>query len=279
MTYLPRILTVAVVAIFAYAIVAASDCEAATPSVVPLQNAHAHNDYLHKRPLLDAIDQGFGSVEADIFLVEGKLLVGHTRGALKPDRTLEALYLAPLAERVHANGGHVYAKPGRFFLLVDIKDDPRATYGALQKVLARYSDILTAIEAGKVRPGAVTVVLTGNRPTIDPADSHIRYAGLDGRLTDLSSRAPAHFMPMISDNWSKNFTWKGTGSMPLEEQSKLQSIVKRAHAAGRVVRFWETPENEAVWRELRTASVDLINTDQLARLANFLNGADEQSRQ
>jgi hypothetical protein len=279
MVHFPRILTVAVAATFAFAIVAASHCEAATPSVAPLQNAHAHNDYLHKRPLFDAIDHGFGSVEADIFLVDGKLLVGHTRGALKPDRTLEALYLAPLAERVHRNGGHVYAKPGRFFLLVDIKDDPRATYGALQKVFARYSDILTAIEAGKVRPGAVTVVLTGNRPNIDPADSHIRYAGLDGRLTDLSSHAPAHFMPMISDNWSKNFTWKGTGSMPPEEQARLHSIVKQAHAAGRVVRFWETPENEAVWRELRAAGVDLLNTDQLARLAKFLSGPEGQSRQ
>src|SRR5689334_19827008 len=241
----------------------ASLCVAESHNVAPLENAHAHNDYLHDRPLFDALDQGFTSVEADVFLVDGQLLVGHTRGALKPDRTLESLYLAPLAERVHANGGHVYAKPGRFFLLIDIKDDARATYGALQKVLAKYSDMLTAVEAGKVRPGSITVVLTGNRPRIDPADSHIRYAGLDGRLTDLGSRAPAHWMPMISDNWSKSFTWRGNGPMPQQEQAKLQSIVKQAHAAGRVVRFWETPENEAVWRELRAAGVDLINTDQL----------------
>src|SRR5436190_1820266 len=37
-----------------------------------LPNAHAHNDYLHTRPLLDALDQGFCSVEADIHLVNGK---------------------------------------------------------------------------------------------------------------------------------------------------------------------------------------------------------------
>ena len=39
----------------------------------PLLHGHAHNDYLHPRPLLDALDQGFCSVEADIFLVDGKL--------------------------------------------------------------------------------------------------------------------------------------------------------------------------------------------------------------
>ncbi|HET6325009.1 MAG TPA: hypothetical protein VFG04_09940, partial [Planctomycetaceae bacterium] len=44
----------------------------------PLIRAHAHNDYEHKRPLFDALDQGLCSVEADIFLVDGQLLVGHT---------------------------------------------------------------------------------------------------------------------------------------------------------------------------------------------------------
>ncbi len=28
---------------------------------------YAHNHYLHARPLFDAFDQGFGSVEADVF--------------------------------------------------------------------------------------------------------------------------------------------------------------------------------------------------------------------
>ena len=43
----------------------------------PLVHAHAHNDYEHKRPLFDALEQGFCSVEADVWLVEGKLLVAH----------------------------------------------------------------------------------------------------------------------------------------------------------------------------------------------------------
>ena len=44
----------------------------------PLWRAHAHNDYEHPRPLLDALDHRFGSVEADIFLVGDQLLIGHT---------------------------------------------------------------------------------------------------------------------------------------------------------------------------------------------------------
>src|SRR5207237_4622701 len=47
---------------------------ASTMAAVPLIHAHAHNDYEHTRPLLDALDHGFCSVEADIHLVDGKLL-------------------------------------------------------------------------------------------------------------------------------------------------------------------------------------------------------------
>ena len=53
----------------------------------------------------------------------------------------------------------------------------------------------------------------------------------------------------------------------LSDRAKLNDIVKKSHAAGRVVRFWKTPEKETVWRELRSAGVDLIGTDELDRLA------------
>jgi len=45
---------------------AGSPSTAAPGAVIPLARAHAHNDYLHPRPMLDALDAGFTSVEADI---------------------------------------------------------------------------------------------------------------------------------------------------------------------------------------------------------------------
>src|SRR5687767_7205871 len=62
----------------------------------PLLNAHAHNDYMHTQPLLEALDHGFCSVEADVFLVDGELLVAHDRAACRADRTIDRLYLDPL---------------------------------------------------------------------------------------------------------------------------------------------------------------------------------------
>src|SRR5437660_5226848 len=97
----------------------------------PFLSAHAHNDYEHARPLFDALDHGFCSVEADIYLVQGQLLVAHMRSQVKPERTLEKLYLDPLQERVKQNGGRVYAGGPEVTLLIDIKTDWKTTYPAL----------------------------------------------------------------------------------------------------------------------------------------------------
>jgi hypothetical protein len=243
----------------------------------PLASAHSHNDYWRERPLLDALDHGFTSVEADILLIDGQLLVGHARNELHADKTLEALYLEPLARRVRENGGHVFSNGQRFLLLIDIKTDAAPTYEKLSDVLSKYAEALTTIERGIVREGAVTVVVSGNRPLVaQVAAAEVRYAGLDGRISDLESDIPAHAMPMISDNWASQFTWRGDGPMPGAERNKLRNIVKKAHAAGRIVRFWATPENEAVWRELQSAGVDLLNTDELGRLAEFLRASDRK---
>jgi hypothetical protein len=248
---------------------------AADPAVTPLKNAHAHNDYEHTRPLFDALDQGFNSVEADVFLVDGKLLVGHTRFDLKPSRTLESLYLDPLVECVRVNGGHVYSRANtRFWLLIDVKTDAEPTYAALHAVLARYAErypaLLTTIDSNKVAVKAITVVVSGNMAKEAMAKQARRYAGYDGRAPDVDSEVPANLMPWVSDNWTNMFKWRGDGQMPDAERAKLKDFVARAHKHGRIVRLWATPEKPAFWAELRAADVDLINTDQLADLRKFL---------
>ncbi len=89
-------------------------------------------------------------------------------------------------------------------------------------------------------------------------------------MADLDSQVPAHEMPWISDRWTAHFRWQGEGPIPAAERAKLQKLVQEAHQHGRLVRFWATPELVPVWRELRSAGVDLINTDKLAELQRFL---------
>ena len=246
----------------------------------PLTRAHAHNDYLHPRPLRDALDHGFCSVEADIHLVEGKLIVAHdlpkddgsfTRQAAK---TLRKLYLEPLAERIRANGGSVF--PGsntRFLLLIDFKTEAETTYAALREELLPFKDVLTKFSDGAIKSNAVTIVLSGNRPIAAVSAEAERYVSIDGRLPDLETNPPRALVPLVSDNWTKFFQWRGEGSLATDEKSKLRELVKKAHGQGRVIRFWAVPDTAESWAELRSAGVDLINTDNLTGLANFLRKA------
>ncbi|MFD4254052.1 phosphatidylinositol-specific phospholipase C/glycerophosphodiester phosphodiesterase family protein [Amycolatopsis thermoflava] len=256
----------------------------AAPRVQPLEHAHAHNDYEHDRPLADALDHGFTSVEADVWLVDGELRVAHDLVDARPGRTLTSLYLKPLAERVHAGGGRVYPRWRESFqLLIDIKSDGPSTYQAVDAALREFRFMLTQWTNGHERSGAVEVVISGNRPRADMLAQRSRLAGYDGRLADLGTGTPAGFMPLVSDNWTNAFTWQGVGPMPAAERAKLHGIVAQAHEAGYRIRFWATPDTagaarEAVWRELLAAGVDHINTDDLAGLREFLLANDPAER-
>ncbi|MBP2320315.1 glycerophosphoryl diester phosphodiesterase [Kibdelosporangium banguiense] len=270
-----RVLTVVLSVV---ALVFGVSSAASATQVRPLPQAHAHNDYEHERPLLDALDHGFTSVEADIYLVDGQLLVGHDPADLRPERTLQSLYLEPLRKRVLANGGKVYRKPVAFQLLIDIKTNGVAAYTELDKVLRRYPLLMTHYINGFVLRGPVTAVISGDRPRDLMASQRHRLAFYDGRIADPNDLGPgssAALTPLVSDNWTKLFTWTGAGEFPAAERAKLRDIVATAHKAGQRVRFWATPdvagpERTAIWRELLKAGVDHINTDDLAGLQAFL---------
>jgi hypothetical protein len=247
---------------------------AANPT--PLPHAHAHNDYEHPRPLFDALDHGFCSVEADIWLVNGELLIAHDRKNLKPERTLESLYLKPLAERVKANQDRVYPGGPPFYLLIDVKTEAAATYGRLRDVLAQYADLLTSYEDGRREERGVTIILSGNRATEAVAGEKRRFLAIDGRPENLDTNPPADLYPWISGNWTLLFKSEADGTLSPTERDRLRAFVARAHDQGRKVRFWATPEKPALWAELRAANVDFVNTDRLADLQQFFLRARQE---
>ncbi len=237
---------------------------------VPLTRVHAHNDYEHKRPLFDALDHGFCSVEADIYLVDGQLLVAHERSQVRPERTLQKLYLDPLRERVKRNGGRVYRNGPEVVLLIDLKSGWQQIYPVLRAVLQQYADMLVTFRDGVKQTNAILAIVTGDRSKSMFDGESIRYAALDGELADLDGNLGADVIPWISGNWYHSFKWRGTGRIPEEEKTKLQAIVRRAHQQGRRVRFWGSPDQPVFWQELLDDDVDLINTDDLAGAQKFL---------
>jgi glycerophosphoryl diester phosphodiesterase family protein len=239
-----------------------------------LPHAHSHNDYEQTRPLLDALDNGFTSIEADVWLVNDRLLIGHSFFQLHPDVTFESAYLEPLARHVAAHAGRVYDDwPHSVQLLVDVKTEAEATYRALDQALARQPGLLTRFVDGRTEEGAVTVVISGNRAPALMAGQHERFAGYDGRAADAGTAVASSLMPLVSERWDNLFHWQGGGSMPGSERTRLRDFVAAAHAHGQRVRFWATPddapERDAVWSELIGAGVDYVNTDDLPALRSW----------
>lgn len=251
--------------------------ESSQAQVTPLPRAHAHNDYEHEHPLHDALDHGFCSIEVDIHLVDGALLVAHDREDVVPGRTLQSLYLTPLRDRIRSNEGRVYPEGPPVRLLIDVKSAAEPTYRVLRRVLRSYADILTVFADPHRDDGPVTAVISGNRARALMKSEAIRYAAYDGRLEDLevNPSPSATFIPLVSSHWGQITSWQGEGPMPDADRARLRSVVAQAHEQGRVLRFWATGDRPAVWTELLEAGVDVLNADDLSLLQQFLLARQE----
>ncbi len=240
-------------------------------TVLPLANGFAHNDYIHKRPLYDALENGFTNIEADVFLVGGKLIVAHICPYFKGNRTLETLYLKPLFERITQNHGKVYAGYNvPVTLMIDIKTNADHTYKALKPLLEKYRSILSCYENGALVNRAVTVVISGRKPVELIKMEKSRLAFIDKDLLEVSSDpVNDHVYNMASCKYSAALNWKGHTTIPASEKKKLCDLVERAHKIGARVRLWASPEKKEVWDELLRCGVDLINTNQLITLRNY----------
>ncbi len=245
----------------------------AAPLSAQLPSGHSHNDYRQARPLWDAIENHFISIEVDIHLVSDALLVGHDEEDLSVDMTLQSMYLMPLRSYIAAHNGWVYPDC-ELILLIDIKTDADSTYQLLREVLVEYSDILTSYSSDNVERRAVSVVISGNRPRDLMLNEKIRYGTYDGRIDDINDGSVSNIIILVSDNWGKHFTWRGKGSMSKADRHRLTTIIKDAHSKGYKIRFWNLPTKDQVtrqdvWNELMSLGVDLINVDDLKAYRDF----------
>jgi len=227
-------------------------------------NAHAHNDYEHDRPLMSALQNGFISVEADVHLQDGKLLVSHNH----PDKnssSLEKLYLEPLDSLLVLNSGVYKDSKTTFYLMIDIKTEAESTYQAIKQQLATYPSLRCLVNNCPVK-----IFISGNRPIATIMKDHSGVA-LDGRPDDVGKGYSSEMMPVISDNFKNWSDWNGKSKPSSNELARIKSLASRVHGEGKKLRLWAIPDNEMAWAVLLDAGVDFINTDHLEDVGRFLS--------
>lgn len=154
--------------------------------ILPLP-CHSHNDYWRRVPLFSAIEVGCIGVEADVWLFDEDLFVGHSVASLTPNRTLDSLYINPLLEILSKQNprstilpDHIAQPHGVFdtdpeqtlILLIDFKTSGSTLWPHVQSALQpmREKNYLTRSNGTQIIRGPITVVGTGNTP-FDLVDS------------------------------------------------------------------------------------------------------------
>lgn len=239
--------------------------------VAPVPHAHAHNDYVHPRPLHDALDNGFTSIEADVYLHNGNLVVSHLPVGLGRKKTLEQLYLEPLKEVVIKHKGRVYeGYDDAVTLMIDFKGTGNESYARLKQLIQPYLPMLTTYKNGKVlKQGAVNLLISGAKPFDAVMKEDTAYVMIDAGIGQLKDKDVTRVSARYSDPYQKYFTWKGKGAMPLDQKNLLDSLVHKAQLLEKDIRFYHIPDKPAVWRVLLDAGVTWINTDKLFLFRTF----------
>ena len=222
---------------------------------------HAHNDYEKPVPLRTALDNRADYIEADIWLLNGKLMVAHDRKDINPARTLDSLYLNPIVRLFTQHKGRI--STDRTYspaLVIDIKDKFEEVWPVLQSLLSRHIDTFNPLS----NPNGVQIILSGNRPRVELMLDYPLFIQFDGRSTEIYDDETSKRVALISDSFRSYSRWDGTGDIPDEDREKLKRIIRRAHNQKKMIRFWAIPDTPNAWKQLRKLSVDVLNTDNVA---------------
>jgi alkaline phosphatase len=223
-------------------------------------NAHSHNDYLNQSPLYAAFASSFGSIEADIFPVGEDLLVAHDKKDTVLRRSLRGLYINPLLRAFDSAGGR------KLILLIDIKENYSLSLDLLIKELEPLKPFLTTVE----KPNQLTIVISGERP---PPAEYKNYPGFiffDDDLKLPHTREEWNRVALVSLPFNKLSEWKGSGALKRKEKKRIEHIIDSVHSAGKPIRFWAAPDTETSWECQMNLGADLIGTDKVRELADFL---------
>ncbi|WP_225000292.1 alkaline phosphatase [Cesiribacter sp. SM1] len=244
----------------------------ATAQVYTASNIFAHNDYVQPVPFYTAYVQEVGYLEADIFLQGKELYVAHTREEIEKDKTLEGLYLKPLQKYISANKGFVYADSGKTLtLMIDLKTEGASTLTQLVKILKKYPQLLAS--------PSLKITISGNTPEPATWKEYPYFIYFDGRPGIAYTPEQLERISLISTSFREYTQWNGKGVLPKEEKRTLQALINDVHAKGKKIRFWASPDFGNAWIQLMNMQVDVLNTDNVPRLAAFLKDLPKNTYQ
>lgn len=224
-------------------------------------DAHSHNDYMNNIPFFRAYEKGFGSIEADVFAVNGQLMVAHEKRFIAANRSLKILYTDPLIEKLKRD-------PKRQLrLLIEIKED----YKAVLPLVVTELKPLEQYFSYPGHPGRLSIVMTGAVPPAAELWNYPSWISFDVDHLDGFTPHQWEKIGLVSFPFGKYMEWNGKGVLNKDEIGRIKGAIDSVHHLGKKIRFWETPDTKSSWLALVRLGVDVIGTDKVEELGDFLN--------
>jgi alkaline phosphatase len=233
-------------------------------SKISAQIIHSHNDYEQKQPFFAAYNLGFDSIEADLYLKDGELCVAHNLKDVSAERTLRKLYIEPLLAKIKENSGYPYPNKKPLHLLLDLKTQGNEIMQVLDAQLKPYKKELRHVK----------ISISGDMPKPEEFNNYDKMFSFDGRKNLAYSKKAFKRIYMVSAS-ATDFGkyWAGKQALSEEVADKISVFVKEMHAKNKKVRLWGTPNTVIGYETLIALQVDVIGTDDLPLLRNFIKSS------
>ena len=214
-----------------------------------------------------------------------RVMVGHDFGKFKG--TLYDIYIKPVQAQIE-KGKYNYLfmrkilktnKPYIVTYMIDLKTPWRGSVEFMNIYFSNYPEIFNNYNLAK-QDKPISVILSGyeeDSPSkVDILskedisyllDTRQRYVSIDGRVdTPLHGQDKYPWLfPQISNSWNNRSI------------DVLKRNVSQARKCNQKIRFWGIADEKQYWQELYNNGVDIISTDDLVGLKNFLLSKQEGS--
>lgn len=262
-----------------------------TRGIIP-KAIHSHNDYWRDLPVYTALSVGCISIEADVWLVNGTLYIGHELSALQPARTFDSLYIQPILNILYRqnpttrfingsttkNGVFDTSSSQILYLFVDLKTDGETTWPYVLSALEplRSAGYLTTTNGTGITSGPVTIIGTGNTPLEHILNNTHRDYFYDAPLATLSqyTNITSLVSPIASTDYEANIGSPNGTTFNATQIDSMVSQINEAKRRGIAARYWNTPgwpisTRNAVWAKVLELGAGLLNADAVADAAGF----------
>lgn len=167
------------------------------------------------------------------------------------------------------------------YLWTDLKTDGPSTLNAVIKALQPLRDAgyLARAQDGKVSPGPVTVIGTGNTPLGMVQAANPRDYFSDADLANLPANVTADVSPIASTDFASAIGALRGATLNSTQLAALRKQIGDARSRGIGARYWDTPGwptfvRNGLWKTLWQEGVMLVNVDDLVAGADYAESSN-----